>query len=300
MANSLMDWIDGLLRDPDAREAFMHDPNRYAEEHGFHNLSRADVHDALSLIADADHSHFNQGVHYPAPRHWDQDGDPDGAHNGAQYLRGYLDDHQEIIERHEDIDNSVRQDVDTGGGRDLHHQDVNRADLNRADYLDDHSGNFNQFIDNDPVVASGNGAVAAGGNIDHSAVTPGDGNVIGTSNYVDARDDNTTAFGSGDSTRADLDRTDIDDGGSFSVRGDSIGFREDNDTSTDVRNSGDGDTAVNTSGDHGYADQNLDQSEDDDSSHVRYEDNAERESHDDFNSHNDSRYDGSHDVDVHH
>lgn len=300
MAISLMDWIDGLLRDPDAREAFMQDPDRYAEEHGFDDLSRADVHDALSLIADGDHSHFDQGVHYPAPRHWGQDSDPDAAHNGAEYLRGYIDDNHEIIERHETIDNSVRQDIDTGGGRDFHHHDFDRDDLNRADFVDDNSGNFHQFIDNDPVVASGNGAVAAGGNIDHSAVTPGDGNVIGSANHAVTRDDDATAFGSGDATRADLDRTDIDDGGSLSVRGDSVGFREDNDTNSAVRNSGDGDTAVNTAGDHGYADQTLDQREHDDSSHVRYEDNAERDSHDDFNSHNDSRYDGSHDVDVHH
>ncbi|MDT7670851.1 MAG: hypothetical protein QOC74_3634, partial [Pseudonocardiales bacterium] len=36
---SLLDWILSLLRDPDTRADFLADPNGYAQDHGFDNLS---------------------------------------------------------------------------------------------------------------------------------------------------------------------------------------------------------------------------------------------------------------------
>jgi hypothetical protein len=273
VSTSLLDWILDLLRDPDARAAFLDDPEGYLNECGFHDVSADDVHDALTLISDNDHhSHSDHGVHYPPPpHHYDHDDD------GANYLKSYVTNNYTIIEEHEtNIDNSVHQNIDTDGG------------------------DFSQVIDNDPVLATGDGAVAAGGDIEDSTVTTGDGNVVGDNNQAVTGDDNTTAFGSGDATNAHFDDVNVDDGGAFSLGGDSAGYNSDNDTNTSVHNSGDGDTSVNTAGDHGYADQNVDQSYDDDSSHNSYEDNSSRDSHDDINSHNDSRYDDSHNVDVHH
>jgi hypothetical protein len=271
---SLLDWILSLLRDPDTRADFLADPNGYAQDHGFDNLSSGDVHDALCLIADDDNSsRSDHGTHYPAPRDYDH-----GNHdNGSDYLRSYITNNYTTIEEHNtNIDNSVHQDIDTGGG------------------------DFNQTIDNDPVVASGDGAVAAGGDIRDSTVTTGDHNVVGDGNHAVTGDGNTTAFGSGDATNADLGHTNLGDGGSLSIGGDAYGHNEDNDTSTAVHSSGSGDTSVNAAGSHGDAGQYANQSEHDDSTRSNYEDHSSSDSHDDVNSGNDHDYSDSHDVEVHH
>ncbi|MDT7629962.1 MAG: hypothetical protein QOI50_1892 [Pseudonocardiales bacterium] len=268
---SLLDWLLSLLRDPDARAAFQADPDGYLNECGFHDVSSADVHDALSLISDSDHSHNNHGVHYPPPH------DYHGHNDAGHYLNNYITNNYTTIEEHNtNIDNSVHQDIDT------------------------HGGDFDQVIDNDPVVASGDGAVAAGGDIRDSTLTTGNGNVVGDGNHAVTGDGNTTAFGSGDATTADLGRTNVGDGGSVSIGGNAYGHNEDNDTSTSVHNSGSGDTSVNAAGSHGDASQNADQSQHDDSTHSNYEDDSRSDSHDDVNSHNSASFDDSHDLDVHH
>ncbi|WP_028920802.1 IniB N-terminal domain-containing protein [Pseudonocardia acaciae] len=272
MATSLLDWILDLLKDPEARADFANNPEDYARDHGFDNLSAADVHDALSLIADNDYSsHHDHGVHYPPPHHYDHSDD------GATYLKSYVTNNYTTVEDHStNIDNSVHQNIDT------------------------HGGDFNQVIDNDPVVASGDGAVAAGGDIRDSNITTGDHNVVGDGNEVVSGHGNTTAFGSGDATNASFDHTNVSDGGAVSLGGNAYGHSEDNDTTTSVHNSGSGDTSVNAAGDHGYADQTADQSHNDDSSYSNYEDHSRSDSHDDVGSHNSSSYDDSHNVDVHH
>jgi hypothetical protein len=271
---SLLDWLLSLLRDPHARAAFVDDPNGYLNECGFHHVSAADIHDALTLISDNDHSshHDHGGHHYPPPpHHWDHHDD------GATYLKTYVTNNYTTVEDHTtNIDNSIHQDIDT------------------------HGGDFDQVIDNDPVVASGDHSVAAGGDISDSNITTGDGNVVGDNNQAVTGDHNTTAFGSGDASNANFDHTSVGDGGALSVGGDAYGHNEDNDTSTSVHNSGSGDTSVNAAGDHGYADQTADQSHHDDSSYSNYDDHSSSDSHDDYNSHNSAQADDSHNVDIHH
>jgi len=307
MATSLLDWISNLLNDSDARDAFDNDPRGYAAENGFHNLSGGDVHDALSLLADNDSYSNHGGYHYPAPNDWDHNSHDGGAH----YLRSYINDNHESFDRGEtNIDNSVHQNIDTGGdrgwdrgrddGRDWGRDD--RDDSDRNDHGGHHNdgGDFHQVIDNDPVVASGHGSVAAGGDIRDSTITSGSGNVVGDHNQAVTGDHNTTAFGSGDATNANLGHTSVGDGGAISIGGDAHGSNTDNDTNTSVHNSGSGSTAVNVAGDHGNASQYADQHESDDSTHSNYEDSSHTDSHDDYNSHNSSDYNDSHDVDVHH
>ncbi|MGQ0480679.1 MAG: IniB N-terminal domain-containing protein, partial [Pseudonocardia sp.] len=188
MATSLLDWILSILRDPDERAAFQADPGGYADDHGFGDLSAADVHDALCLIADNqsasydhdngyDNGYDNNGhVHYPPPKHYDNDDD------AAHYLNNYITNEYTVVDdRDTYVDQSIHQDIDTDGG------------------------DFEQTIDNDPVIASGDGAVAAGGDIEDSTVTTGDGNVVGDNNQAVTGDDNTTAFGSGNASSADFD-----------------------------------------------------------------------------------------------
>jgi hypothetical protein len=290
MATSLLDWIANLLDDRDAREAFDRDPRGYAEHHGFHHLSGGDVHDALALLADRDY----HGHHYPAPRDWDHSDHEHGAH----YLRSYIHEHHGAFERHDtDVDNSVHQHIDTGGDR---HHGWDRDDDDWGDRHHHDGGNFHQVIDNDPVVASGHGSVAAGDDIRDSTITSGDGNVIGHDNHAVTGDHDTTAFGSGDATSAHLGHTSVGDGGAVSIGGDSYGHNEDNDTSTSVHSHGSGSTAVNAAGDHGDAHQYADQHESDHSSNLHYEDDSRSDSHDDLNSHNSYDYDDSHEVNIHH
>jgi hypothetical protein len=271
---NLLEWILSLLRDPEARADFLADPNGYANDHGFSNLSSADVHDALCLASDNDHAHSDHGVHYPAPKHYDHNSDD---HDGSHYLRNYITNNYTQIDEHNTyVDDSVHQNIDTDGG------------------------DFHQTIDNDPVIASGDGAVAAGGDIRDSTVTTGDGNVVGDGNHAVTGDNNTTAFGSGNATNADLGNSHFGDGGSLSIGGDASGHNENNDTSTAVHNSGSGSTSVNAAGDHGDAHQYANQSESNDSTHSNYEDSSHSDSHDDVNSGNHASYDDSHDTDVHH
>jgi hypothetical protein len=338
MATSLLDWVAHLLRDSDARHAFEDHPHRYAEEHGFHHLSNADVHDVLNLILDGEHQYGNHHHHYPAPHHWEH-----GHHeSGADYLRAYFHDNRDhfqdrwdddrdrdhdrndhdrndhdrnnhdgrwdddrdhdgrhdtrdvSFERHNtDIDNSVHQRIDTGG------RDHDRHD-GWGDDRHERGGDFHQTIDNDPVVASGNHSVASGGDIRDSTITSGNRNVVGDHNHAVTGDDNTTAFGSGEANNSNLDHVSTGHGGAISVGGDAHGSDEHNETTTAVHNSGSGSTSVTSAGDHGYANQYADQHESDNSTHSNYEDHSSSDTHNEIDSNNDSRYEDSHDLDVHH
>ena len=70
------------------------------------------------------------------------------------------------------------------------------------------------------MVASGDGAVAAGDDIEGSTITTGDGNAVGDGNQVVNGDDNTTAFGQGSSAVRDVS---VEDGSAFSVNGNASG-----------------------------------------------------------------------------
>jgi hypothetical protein len=263
MSTSLLDWILSILRDPEAREAFQSDPDRYATAHGFQDLSPADVHDALCLIADnqsASYDHHNNHVHYPPPKHYDHHDD------GPRYLNNYIhNEYRYVDDRDTTVDNSVHQRIDTDGG------------------------DFHQTIDNDPVIASGDGAVAAGDDIRDSQVTTGDRNVVGDDNQAVTGSHNTTAFGSGDATDADFSDSRFGDGSGVSVGGDAHGFDQDNDTATSVRG-GDGDTTVSAAGHGGYSNQYADQSDTDNSEHHDYDVKTHVEDNSQDNSHNDTEF----------
>jgi hypothetical protein len=274
---SLLDWILSLLRDPDARAAFQDDPHHYAAQYGFQDLSAADVHDALCLIADnasASYDHkFSEAndVHYPPPHHY-QDGQ-DAAH----YLNHYITNNYRIVDEHRtEIDNSVHERVDT------------------------HGGDFHQVIDNDPVATSGAGAVAAGGNVSDATVVSGHGNVAGYGNEAVTGDGGSMAFGSGDAERADFGHARFGDGGALSVGGAADGHAVDDDTTTNVHHSGSGATDVDAVGAHGYGAEFADQHESDSSGHGDYTDASRVDTHDELSSHDAARFDDGHDVDTHH
>lgn len=223
---TLLDWIQGILRDPAERAAFQADPDDYADRHGFGDLSPADVHDALWLIADnqsASWEHGNGQVHYPPPppihQHVDHAGGYLNSYITGNYATGFSGDDQDT-----DVDSSVHQDVRT----DDDHRDPRDHDDRDHDSRDDHrdhgnawddgdlwsdgdlwdgegeryrhdgddsdGGDLHQHLHADTVVASGAGATAVGG--DNGSDNAGD---IASTGH-----DGATAFGAGDAAHADF------------------------------------------------------------------------------------------------
>lgn len=79
-------------------------------------------------------------------------------------------------------------------------------------------------------------------------------------------------------------------GSAISANGYAYGHHEDNASETTVRTSGSGNTAVNSAGNNGYADQYANQPETDRGNHSRYVDRSRVDSHESSNSHNASSY----------
>jgi hypothetical protein len=180
------------------------------------------VHDALVLIQDNDTASFDRnydtGSNHlvaaaAAPHHGGghHEGDHDGHRGAVEYINkyvtnNYVDDNDTIV------DNSVNQKIDTDGG------------------------DFDQDIDIDAVTASGEGAVAAGGDIEDSVVTTGDDNIVGDDNNVVNGDNNTTAFGSGNANSASFEDVSVSEGGALSVGGNATGDYDVSDSYNSVSN----------------------------------------------------------------
>ena len=231
-ASSLVDLILKLLNDPQALEEFKEHPDAVLASCGATNVSPEDVHDALVLADDDDSS--GSSHHEPPPAPHPHPGET--VHEAAiRYINEYVTNNY-VDDRDTTIDNSVNQQIDTGGG------------------------DFDQTIHNTNTTASGDGAVAAGGNIDGSTVTTGsgnqvgdgnikgDGNVQGDGNQVVHGDGNTTAFGSGAATSATIDHTSVDGGGALSVGGTATGDQH----NTDSHNVTDTTDTTKTDIDHSF------------------------------------------------
>lgn len=235
---TLMEFIKILLgsgsESIQMRDYFKEDPAAALEEHGLGHLTAEDVRDAIVIAQDNDTVSFDRsydtGFDWQGLRDggsgsgkeggWDggKEGGSDGGkhHEAATHEKVHVEDNYfsyDIDDRDTIVDNSVNQNVDTGGG------------------------NFRQEIETNSVTASGDGAVAAGRDIDGSTITTGNGNIVGNDNDVVNGDGNTTAFGSGDATS--VGDISADDGSAVSIGGTATGsndtrdsFNEDNDTTT--------------------------------------------------------------------
>jgi hypothetical protein len=282
-STSLIEMLLNLLRDPSALAAYREDPDGFLSSCG--DVAPEDVREALILLQDnqdADFSRdYNTGGNQiqvppppPAPKPEPGESDHEAA---VRYLNTYITENH-IDDRDTITDNSINQQIDTGGG------------------------DFEQDIDIDSTVASGDGSVAAGDDIEDSEIVTGDGNtvgddnvsgddntvgddnvsgennVVGDGNETVNGDDNTTSFGDGDATSAEIDGdVTVDDGSSFAIGGNSSVDSSDNsddDTYTDNSDNSVEDSFNETTD---YVD-NSDHSDDD-----RYEDNSEtsHDSHDD-------------------
>ncbi len=252
-ANNLIELILRLLKDPAALAEFQENPDAVLAACGASDVSAEDVHDALVLASDDDDD--NNGGHHnhhvpppPHPRPGESDHDATVRYIKEYVTNNYVDD------RDTSVDNSVNQQIDTGGG------------------------DLDQDIRTSSSTASGDGAVAAGGDIRNSTVTSGDGNQIGENNIrgdgnvqgegndVVSGDHNTTAFGSGAANSADIGHASVSGGGALSVAGDATGDQGNFDShnvaeatnTTDVDVDGSFNTENNTeSGSHNTSETHL-------------------------------------------
>jgi hypothetical protein len=260
---SLLEFIRELLFNDSLRQDFAENPEGTLAEHGLENLSPDDVHDALVLVEDnqtADFSReYNTGgnavaTFTPPPPVVHHDGGGDSHHQAVEYLNNYITNNFTTIDDRDTItDNSINQQIDNRGGV------------------------FDQDIDVDSVVASGDGAVAAGDDIEDSTIVTGDGNtvgdgnvrgdgnivgddndgnlvgdgdgnVVGDDNQAVTGNDNTTSFGSGDATSVNVggDFT-ADDGSSIAIGGNSSVDNSETDNSTNDSFNNETDNSTNDS-----------------------------------------------------
>ncbi|GAA2869952.1 hypothetical protein GCM10010472_29120 [Pseudonocardia halophobica] len=204
------------------QQDFRDNPSETLREAGLEDLTAEDVHDALVLIQDNDTASFDRnydtGSNHlvaaaAAPHHGGghHEGDHDGHKGAIEYINKYVTNNH-VDDRDTIVDNSVNQKIDTDGG------------------------DFDQEIDIDAVTASGDGAVAAGGDIEDSVVTTGDDNVVGDDNNVVEGDGNTTAFGTGNANSASFEDVSVDEGGALSVGGSATGDYDVSDSYNSVSN----------------------------------------------------------------
>ena len=218
---SLLEFIQKLITDADLRQLFNDDPEQALADNGLEDVTEADVQDALVLIDDSQTADFSRdyssspsidfsGANIGSRNTSDDDGDDGdgGGHSAAvEHISRFITNNF-IDDRDTTVDNSTNQQIDTGGG------------------------DFDQDIDIDSNVASGDGAVAADDITDSNVVTgddnvvgdgnvTGDDNVIGDDNQVVSGDGNTTSFGDGDANSTDVggDLT-VGAGGGFATGGD--------------------------------------------------------------------------------
>ena len=218
--NSLVELILKLLNDPQALAEFREHPDAALAACGASDVSPADIHDAL-VLADDQEGDFSRehhsGAHLPPPAHPHPHPGETEHEAAVRYINEYVTNNY-VDDRDTTVDNSVNQQIDTGGG------------------------DFDQTIHNTNTTASGDGAVAAGGDIDGSTVTTGndnqvgdgnikgDGNIQGEGNQVVQGDHNTTAFGTGAANSADIDHVSVSGGGALSVGGNASGDQHNTDS----------------------------------------------------------------------
>jgi hypothetical protein len=273
---TLLEFLRSLIWNDEAREDFAENPEKALDDAGLGHLSSDDVHDALVLMqednqdASFDRNYDTGGndIHIAAPEPVHHDGDD--SESAVEYINRYITNNY-VDDRDTITDNSVNQQIDTGGG------------------------DFDQDIDIDSTVASGDGAVAAGDDIEDSEIVTGDdntvgdgningdGNITGDGNDAVIGDGNTSSFGDGDATSTEIDGdVSVDDGGSFAIGGDSSVDNTDNSV----------EDSYNDNSDNSVEDSFNDNSE--------TTDNSDYSTEDSYNDNSESTEDSNNEIDHDH
>jgi hypothetical protein len=180
---TILELLVKLLGDEEALAEFKDNPDEFLKSCGIEQVSTQDVEEAIVLLddqdSDSDRKYDTGDNHIKAtPPPVKHSGESDHEH-AVRYINTYVTENH-IDDRDTITDNSINQLIDTAGG------------------------DFDQDIDIDSVVASGDGAVGVGGDIDGSTITTGSGNVVGEGNEVVNGNRNTTAFDEGQANSTDV------------------------------------------------------------------------------------------------
>jgi hypothetical protein len=277
-STSLLELLLNLLRDPSALAAYRDDPEGFLSSCG--DVSPEDIREALILLQDNQDADFGRdyntgGNHIHVPPPADPPAPEPGESNqeaAIKYLNTYITNNH-IDDRDTIVDNSINQQIDTDGG------------------------DFDQDIDVDSTVASGDGAVAAGDDIEDSEIVTGDdnvvgddnvtgdGNVVGDDNEAVIGDDNTTSFGEGDATSTDIDGdVSVDDGSALAVGGDAAVDSSDHSTNDSFNDNSDNsvEDSYNTSSEYtDNSDNSTNDSFNSESEYSDYSDNSDDDTYTD-------------------
>jgi hypothetical protein len=275
---SILEFLQKMIDNTDLRDWFGKDPQAALAHYNLQDVSPEDVRDAIVLADDsqtADFSRsFDTGFHGTLPA---------AAHHTAGSTSHYAAGHQEAVEHlSRYVTNNFVDDRDTNVDDSVNQQ------------IRTHGGDVDQVIRTDSTTASGDGAVAAHGDILGSTLTTGDDNQVGTGNIrgdnnvqgddnnVVHGDGNTTAFGQGAANSANLHDVSVSNGGALSVAGPADGFQNTNDSHNHTTDTTTTTTSIEDSGNlHADtttdSDNHLDQTTSTDS---------HDHTHNDFDSHN--------------
>ncbi|MDN5932016.1 MAG: IniB N-terminal domain-containing protein [Pseudonocardia sp.] len=212
LSATIMEFLNNLFGDEEARAAFLADPEAVLDEHGLGDLSCADFDDAIvAFVENSGRDDVNLGgtFHNTVP----EDGESD--HEAiAKHLTEIVNNNTYITNEDNDVYND---------------QSFNGTVVADGDVT----------FDNDIVSASGDGAVAAGDDIEDSNIVTGDDNIIGNGNQVG--DD--SAFGAGSVAGG----VTVDDGGAFATTGGTATGSQDDNSDNRVDNSDNSDNRVDNS-----------------------------------------------------
>lgn len=217
LSATIMEFLNNIFGDPAERAEYLADPSGYLTDNGLGDLSCADFDDAIvAFVENSGRDDVNLGGTFTNTVPQDGESDHEAiARNLTEIVHNYGDTYVT------NEDNDVYND-----------QSFNGTVIADGDVT----------FDNDIVSASGDGAVAAGDDIEDSNIVTGDDNVIGNGNQV-----GDGAFGEG-SIQGGVT---VDDGGAFGNNGSSASGSQDdnsqdNDQDNDVTNTDNSDNSINT------------------------------------------------------
>lgn len=209
LSATIMEFLNNIFGDEAERAEYLADPSGYLTDHGLGDLSCADFDDAIvAFVENNGRDDVNLGGTFTNTVPHDGESDHEAI---ARHLTEIVHNYGDTYVTNED--NDVYND-----------QSFNGTVIADGDVT----------FDNDIVSASGDGAVAAGDDIEDSNIVTGDDNVIGDDNQV-----GDGAFGEG-SIQGGVT---VDDGGAFGNNGSTAnGSQDDNSQDNDQDN----DTTVTT------------------------------------------------------
>jgi hypothetical protein len=266
---NLIDFLADLFRDGDKREKFLEDPERYLDRHGFEDLGRDDILEVLPLVSEGVPELASAWCGSPvtarsfsrAAALKDDPGKANHDRSSAADEITHLLNVSHVV--HEgDVDNKFDWNFDYDSTTD------NRIDNSfTQEFKNDGDVKYRGDIDVDNKItqASGDGAVAAGDDIEDSQLVTGDDNVVAGDDIEDSNigDDNNIVNADGND-------------GSLAVDGVAVQDNSTDDHSVDV------DDSFNETDDHSVEIENEDSfnkiddhSEDNDGSYNEIDDHSE-------------------------